>query len=108
MPYMYSLGCADGTYYVGSTWHVLERVQQHNDGLGSAYMRNRLSVALAYSEEYTSIADAFGREKQVQGRSRRRRRALIEGGPQELPDLVRLQKRRTSEDSSDQMGRGPP
>lgn len=95
MPYMYILECSDGTYYVGSTWHLLERVAQHNDGLGSAYTRPRLPVRLLYSEEYPSIAEAFGREKQVQGWSRRKRRALIDGRHADLPGIVRLQKRRS-------------
>lgn len=94
MPYMYILECYDGTYYVGSTWHVLERVYQHNEGLGSAYTRVRLPVKLLYSEEYASIADAFAREKQVQGWSRRKRRALIEGRGAELPAIVRQEKER--------------
>lgn len=94
MPYMYILECSDGTYYVGSTWHVLERVEQHNNGLGSVYTKRRLPVRLVYSEEYPSIAEAFGREKQVQGWSRRKRRALIEDRAAELPGIVRLQKTR--------------
>lgn len=94
MPYMYILECSDGTYYVGSTWHVLERVQQHNDGQGATYTRQRLPVRLLYSEEYASIADAFAREKQVQGWSRRKRRALVENRGWELPSIVRQEKER--------------
>ena len=94
MPYMYILECSDGTYYVGSTWHVLERAQQHNDGLGSAYTSVRRPVRLLYSEEYSSIADAFAREKQVQGWGRRKRRVLIEERGAELPAIVRQDKER--------------
>lgn len=66
MPYIYILECTDGTYYVGSSWHVLERLEQHNDGPGSVYTRSRLPVTSVHVEEYPSIADAFGREEQVQ------------------------------------------
>jgi putative endonuclease len=79
MPYRHILEYVDGTYDVGSTWHVLERAQQHNDGLGSTYTDGRLPVELVNCEEYPSFAQAFGREQQVQGWSRRKRRALIEG-----------------------------
>ena len=54
----------------------------------------RMPYMLLYSEEYASIADAFAREKQVQGWSRRRRRALIEGRGAELPMMVRQEKDR--------------
>jgi putative endonuclease len=108
MPYMYILECANGTYYVGCTWHVLERLQEHNDGLGAEYTRNRLPVTLVYTEEYPSIAEAFGREKQVQGWGRRKRRALIEGRPQDLPGIVRLQKERVVNAAPDENGLRPP
>jgi putative endonuclease len=105
---MYILECSDGTYYVGSTWHVLERVQQHNDGQGSAYTRRRLPVMLVCTEEYASIAEAYGREKQVQGWSRRKRRALIEGRYEDLRGIVRLQKKRALGAAPDNPGPGPP
>ncbi|WP_411720428.1 GIY-YIG nuclease family protein [Mycetocola sp.] len=108
MPYMYIPECADRTYNVDSTWHVLERVRQHNDGPGAAYTRDRRPLALVYSEKYSSIAEAFGREKQVQGGSRRKRRALIEGRPQDLPGNVRLQKERLPNGAPDEMGPSPP
>lgn len=67
MPYMYILECADGTYYVGSTWNIGRRLSQHNAGEGAEYTRTRRPVALLYVEEHYMIKDAFAREKQVQG-----------------------------------------
>ncbi|MET0861236.1 MAG: GIY-YIG nuclease family protein [Microbacterium sp.] len=66
MPYMYILECADGSFYVGSTWDVEGRLWQHNQGEGAECTKRRRPVRLVYIEEYDSIADAFGREKQVQ------------------------------------------
>lgn len=63
MPYMYIVECSNGTYDVGSTWHLFEGVVQHNEGVGSVCTRRRLPVKLVHSEEYPSIAEAFGREK---------------------------------------------
>jgi predicted GIY-YIG superfamily endonuclease len=63
---MYILECADGSYYVGSTRDLDQRVAQHLSGLGSRYTAGRLPVELVYAEEYDRIADAFSREKQVQ------------------------------------------
>jgi putative endonuclease len=42
-----------------------------------------------YYEEYDRIDDAFYREKQVQGWSRRKKIALIEGKPELLTNLAK-------------------
>jgi putative endonuclease len=41
MPWTYILECADGSFYVGSTRDLEERVEQHNTGHGAAYTRRR-------------------------------------------------------------------
>jgi putative endonuclease len=46
-------------------------------------------VKLVYCEEYDRIDDAFYREKQVQGWTRRKREALINGTPELLPALAK-------------------
>ena len=97
MPYMYILQCADDSYYVGSTWNLEKRLWQHNEGLGAKYTARRLPVKLVYSEEYTSIADAYQREKQVQNWSRAKREALIRGDYDALPELSRKDFKRHSE-----------
>ncbi|RZU64709.1 putative endonuclease [Microterricola gilva] len=90
MPYMYIVECADKSFYVGSTWDVEQRVWQHNHDGGAAYTRRRRPVRLVYFEEYESIAEAHGREKQVQGWGRAKRRALIDGiGDTVLPSLAK-------------------
>ncbi|CAN5372511.1 GIY-YIG nuclease family protein [soil metagenome] len=87
MAYVYILCCADGSYYVGSTRDIDARMQQHGSGKGSAYTAKRMPVELAYAEEFTNIGDAYEREKQIQGWSRRKREALIEGRFDDLPSL---------------------
>ncbi|ANP73875.1 GIY-YIG nuclease family protein [Cryobacterium arcticum] len=89
---MYILECADGSFYVGSTWDLDRRVAQHNTAdQGAAYTRRRRPVRLVYCEQSESIADAYAREKQIQGWSRAKRRALIEGRLGDLPGLSRPQ-----------------
>jgi len=90
MPYMYVLECADGSYYTGSTWDIEKRLWEHKQGLGANYTKRRLPVKLVYSEEYERIDDAFYREKQVQGWSRRKKKALIE---ERIEDLPRFSKK---------------
>ncbi|WP_422386787.1 GIY-YIG nuclease family protein [Cryobacterium psychrophilum] len=36
MLFMYILKCSDGSYYVGSTWRLWQRVWQHNNGGGAS------------------------------------------------------------------------
>ena len=86
---MYIPECADGSYYVGSTVSLGHRVEQHQLGLGAAYTRRRRPVRLVYAEEFESLAEAFAFEKRVQGWSRRKRQALIEGRRDDLPELSR-------------------
>ena len=77
MPYMYILECADGSYYTGSTKDLERRLWEHQNGLGANHTAKRLPVKLAYCEEYDRIDDAFFREKQVQGWSRKKKEALM-------------------------------
>ena len=89
MPYMYILRCRDHMLYVGSTFDLEKRIAEHNAGLGAEFTVRRLPVALAYAEEHQTMADAYRREKQVQGWSRAKREALIVGDLDRLHDLAR-------------------
>jgi putative endonuclease len=89
MAWMYILQCSDNSYYVGSTRNLDLRFSQHQSGKGSRYTSGRLPVQLVYYEEYDRVSDAFYREKQVQGWTRRKREALINGNPELLPSLAK-------------------
>ncbi|SEW05241.1 putative endonuclease [Kaistella antarctica] len=84
---MYILKCVDDSYYTGSTINLELRLAQHQNGEGANHTRKRLPVVLVYYEEYQNIAEAFYREKQVQGWSRKKKEALIENRPDDLPLL---------------------
>ncbi|NLK71420.1 MAG: GIY-YIG nuclease family protein, partial [Clostridiales bacterium] len=85
--WMYILECANGLYYTGSTIDIDFRMKQHDAGEGSNFTRKHLPVKLVYYEEYGSIEDAFLREKQVQGWSRKKKEALINDRMESLPNL---------------------
>jgi len=85
--WMYILICSDGSYYTGSTIDLDRRIKQHQSGQGANHTKRRLPVELVYCEEYSRIAQAFYREKEVQGWSRKKKEALILGLKQLLPDL---------------------
>ena len=84
---MYILKCSDGTYYTGSTIDLIRRLNQHNIGEGANHTKKRLPVSLVYYEEFQRIDDAFNREKQVQGWSRKKKEALINSEQNLLPKL---------------------
>lgn len=84
---MYILECCDGSYYTGSTNDLDFRVEQHQKGEGANHTKKRLPVTLVFCEEFARVEDAFYREKQVHGWSRRKKEALIKNNPNSLPEL---------------------
>ena len=86
---MYILECSDGSYYTGSTRDLPRRLAQHQGGEGANYTRKRLPVKLVFQEEFSRIDEAYQREKQVQGWSRKKKQALINGEFNRLPELSR-------------------
>ncbi|MCL6268129.1 GIY-YIG nuclease family protein [Flagellimonas myxillae] len=89
--FVYMLECSDGSYYTGSTIDLDKRLSEHEDGRGAIHTKKRLPVKLVYFEEYQSIAIAFEREKQIQGWSRAKKEALINGEFEVLPTLSECQ-----------------
>ena len=86
--YMYILKCKNGSYYTGSTTDLERRLEQHKNGEGANFTKNFLPVKLVYAEEFSRIEDAFYREKQIQGWSRKKKEALIAGNFTELHGLA--------------------
>ncbi|NJM45405.1 MAG: GIY-YIG nuclease family protein [Alkalinema sp. RU_4_3] len=91
MPHMYILECCDGSFYTGSTKNLSRRLWQHQNGLGANHTAKRLPVKLVYAETFAHVADAFYREKQVQGWGRSKKLALIEGDWDRLHILAECQ-----------------
>ena len=87
--FMYILECSNGSYYTGSTVNLEARVLQHQNAEGAKHTKKHLPVKLVYYEEYPRIDEAFYREKQVQGWSRKKKEALIKNENYKLPDLSR-------------------
>jgi putative endonuclease len=79
MAWVCILECSDGSYYVGSTVDLERRVWEHQEGLGAAYTRHRRPVRLVWCAAFDRIDDAFCFEKRVQGWSRMKREALMDG-----------------------------
>jgi putative endonuclease len=88
MPYMYILKCVDDSYYTGSTWDMEKRLAEHQIGMGARHTAKRLPVELVYCEFYDRVDEAFYREKQVQGWSRKKKEALIASDANALHQLA--------------------
>jgi len=86
--YLYILECSDGSYYTGSTKDLELRLAQLQAGKGANHKKKRLPVKLVYYEEFQRIDEAFYKEKQVQGWSRKKKEALIKGEFYKLPELA--------------------
>ncbi len=85
--FMYILLCNDDSYYTGSTINLEKRLNEHQSSNGANHTKKRLPVKLVYYEEFQRIDKAFYREKQVQGWSRKKKEALINGFHEKLPEL---------------------
>ena len=90
--YVYILQCCEGSFYTGSTIDIERRMKEHQNGYGANYTRKRLPVRLIYLEEFTRIDEAFYREKQIQGWSRSKKRALIKENYEQLIELSKAYK----------------
>jgi putative endonuclease len=85
--YVYILKCANGKYYTGSTRDLERRLLEHQNGEGANFTKKHLPVVLVYVEVFSRIDHAFNREKQIQGWSRKKKEALINGQLHLLPKL---------------------
>ena len=82
--FFYILKCSDGSFYVGSTTNLKNRVRAHNQGKGAAHTAKRRPVRLVYHEKFDSLGDDVKRERQVKKWSRAKKEALILGKRESL------------------------
>ena len=86
--YTYILECSNSQYYTGSTKCLKRRLAQHHSGTGANFTRKHQPERLVYFETFNRIDEAFYREKQIQGWSRKKKVALIFGDLNELHKLA--------------------
>jgi putative endonuclease len=61
----------DGSYYIGHTSDLEERLERHNEGR-SAFTRSKVPWKLIYQEFFTSKSEAMKREKEIKRRKSRK------------------------------------
>ena len=79
----------DGSFYIGSTQNLSERINRHNQGR-SNYTRPKRPWRLVYSEQFPDRSSATGREKALK---RQKSKTFIE-------NLI------TSADTSEELDKG--
>ncbi|SDU87005.1 putative endonuclease [Microlunatus sagamiharensis] len=89
MAWTYILRCSDGSFYVGSTRNLEQRLAEHAAGVVSGYTETRRPVELVWAYETERVDEACALEWQIKGWSRAKRIALIEGRFADLPPLSR-------------------
>ena len=65
--YVYTLLCADKSYYVGCATgdDLSKRVAEHETGVYSGYTSQRRPVRLVWSEHFDRITDAIATERKA-------------------------------------------
>ena len=89
--YMYILQCSDGHYYTGTTIDLEKRMEEHQFGIGANFTHKLSPEKLLYFETFERIDDAYYREKQVQGWSRKKKEALMKRQLGTLHELAKCQ-----------------
>ena len=88
--YVYILKCSDDTFYTGVTSNLHKRLLEHQSSkYPDSYTSQRLPVELVFYAEFTDINHAIATEKQVKNWSRAKKKALIAGEFDELPNLAK-------------------
>ena len=77
MFYFYILKCKDGTLYCGSAKNLGARLEKHNSGKGSAYVKSRGGGKIVYFERFRSWGKALRREAEVKKFTRKKKLFLI-------------------------------
>lgn len=77
----------NGTLYVGVTNNLAERVTQHKEGRGSAFVKKYNVTMLVWFEEWPLVSDAIQREASLKRWPRKWKLELIEKVNPEWRDL---------------------
>ena len=74
---LYILKCADGSLYTGITNDLKRRLEIHETGKGSKYVRARRPFQLMYKEVLLDKSTALKREYEVKRLTRKEKLALV-------------------------------
>ncbi len=90
MFWVYILKCADGSYYMGHTDNLENRLAQHaTQFFKDCYTATRLPVELVFSQSVATREEALTSERQIKRWSRKKKQAFIAGDWQALSDYAK-------------------
>src|SRR6267378_914192 len=75
----YMLICIDGSYYVGMTNDLAQRIHDHSSGKGPTYTKTTKPKLLVWFESHPNREAAATREKQLKRWNRAKKNALARG-----------------------------
>lgn len=78
--WVYLVRCRDGSLYCGISTDIALRLEVHNSGKGSKYIRSRRPASLVWSEACDGQGQALRRECQIKRLTKRQKEALVTGG----------------------------
>lgn len=86
--YVYILECSDNSYYIGVSNDAERRFEEHSSGISrTGYTYTRRPLKLVFSQIFSDPNSAIAFEKKIKGWSRAKKKALIEGKWEQLPEL---------------------
>jgi predicted GIY-YIG superfamily endonuclease len=89
MFWLYILRCRDGSFYIGHTDDLDERMRQHDTGRRESYTASRRPLELIFSQEFESRYDALSMERQLKRWSRAKKEAYIAGDWKRIGELAK-------------------
>ena len=93
MFHCYMLKCSDGSYYVGHTDNMEQRLAGHQSGAFPGYTYKRRPVELIWNDAFQTRDDAKTAEKQIKGWSRAKKEALAQGNWDQISELAKCRSR---------------
>jgi putative endonuclease len=88
-PAVYILECRTGKYYTGVTSDLDGQEWEHENGAHDGFTKRNGPCTLVWHGYFQDMTQAIRFEKQVKGWRREKKRALIEGRFEDLPELSR-------------------
>ena len=85
--YVYMLKCCDKSYYTGYTVDLDKRMEAHEQGKGSKYVRSRSPFKLVYHEKFRNQKKALQREYAIKQLKRTEKELLIKVEKKKLKKL---------------------
>ena len=82
--------CIDGSYYVGLTNNLAQRIKDHSSGKGPIYTKTTKPKLLVWFESHPNRGAATTRERQLKGWSRTKKQSLARGDLQLGPSARNL------------------